>query len=133
LSKAAERKTILVIDDEDMVRAVITESLEGVGYEVIESADGVSGVHRFSRGRSEIALVIVDRTMPRMVGEDVVKEIRAIREDVPILMVSGYMEKDLYSWIEDDPKVAFLKKPFRRHQLVARVESLLDRDLTKEV
>ena len=125
-----DKKTILVIDDEEIVRAVIRESLKVMGFDVLESADGVSGVHRFSRNRSEIALVIVDRTMPRMVGEDVIKEIRAIRDDVPILLISGYMEKDLYRWIEDDPKVLFLKKPFRRLQLAERVNALLKLDPT---
>lgn len=65
--------------------------------------------------------------MPRLMGEDVIKEIRTIR-DVPILLISGYMEKDLYAWIENDPKVLFLKKPFRRTQLVEKVESLLNTD-----
>jgi CheY-like chemotaxis protein len=129
-NEGADKKTILVIDDEELVRAVIRESLKVMGYDVLESADGVSGVHRFSRSRSEIAMVIVDRTMPRMVGEDVIKEIRAIRADVPILLISGYMEKDLHRWVEEDPKVLFLKKPFRRSQLAEKVDALMLADAT---
>ena len=127
MNEGADKKTVLLIDDEEMVRSVIRESLILMGFDVIESADRVSGVHRFSQARSEIVLVIVDRTMPRLMGEDVIKEIRTIR-DVPILLISGYMEKDLYAWIENDPKVLFLKKPFRRTQLVEKVESLLNTD-----
>lgn len=99
-----------------------------MGFEVIESADGVAGVHRFSRARTKISLVIVDRIMPRMQGEEVIKEIRAIRNDVPILLISGYMEKDLYGWIEKESGMSFLKKPFRRLELIAKIESLLNTD-----
>ncbi len=119
------RGVVLVVDDEELVRSVIRQTLELENFEVLESADGVSGFHRFSRGRSGIALVVVDRTMPRMAGEDVIKEIRSLGSDVPILLISGYMEKDLYGWIANDPRVLFLKKPFRRAQLIEKVNALL--------
>jgi two-component system, cell cycle sensor histidine kinase and response regulator CckA len=107
--------TVLLVEDEPMVRTVAERALTRHGYKVITAASGEEALEVIERGE-EIALMISDVVMPGMDGPATVREARKSRPDLPILFMSGYAEEQLRKSIDLD-KVAFLPKPFSVQEL----------------
>lgn len=107
--------TVLLVEDEPMVRAVAERALTRHGYKVITADNGEEALEVIARGE-EIALMISDVVMPGMDGPTTVREARKSRPDLPILFMSGYAEEQLRKSIDLD-KVAFLPKPFSVQEL----------------
>jgi two-component system cell cycle sensor histidine kinase/response regulator CckA len=103
--------TILLVEDEPMVRTVAERALTRHGYQVLTANNGEEALEIVDRG-DEIALLISDVVMPLMDGPTMVREARKTRPDLPILFMSGYAEEQLRKSI-DIANVAFLPKPFR--------------------
>jgi two-component system cell cycle sensor histidine kinase/response regulator CckA len=115
--------TILLVEDEDMVRTVAERALTRQGYTVITAADGEQGLARL--GQSEkIDMVISDVVMPGMDGPTMVRAVRATHPDMPVLFMSGYAEEQLRKSIDIDD-VAFLPKPFSVNQLAEAARDVL--------
>ncbi|WP_438726710.1 ATP-binding protein [Parasphingorhabdus sp. DH2-15] len=111
--------TILLVEDEDMVRAVAERALSRQGYTIITASDGEDGLEQFNahNGLSGgIDLVISDVVMPVMDGPAMAKEIRGLNSEVPILFMSGYAEEQLRQSIDVD-RMFFLPKPFSVAQI----------------
>jgi CheY-like chemotaxis protein len=115
---------VLVVDDEEAVREVAAAALESAGYQVLSAADGLEGVALFEKHRREIVAVLLDASMPRMSGEDTLARIRALAERVPVLVTSGYSERDAIARFEGAGVEGFIQKPFRASQLVEKVQHL---------
>lgn len=116
--------TILLVEDEDMVRAVAERALSRAGYTVITAANGEEGLERFGE-LSEVDLLVSDVMMPQMDGPTMAGEIRRKRADLPVLFMSGYAEAQLRESIALS-NVAFLAKPFSVAQLVEAVAAIKD-------
>ena len=115
--------TILLVEDEDMVRAVAERALSRQGYKVLTAADGEQGLEVLARGE-DIDLLISDVVMPTMDGPTMVAHARQARPDLPVLFMSGYAEEQLRRSI-DIPHVAFLPKPFSVNQLAEAARDAL--------
>ena len=119
-------ETILFIDDEEMIVDVSREMLERLGYKVFTETDPVKAIEMFKEGPDKFDLVITDKTMPHMTGFDVVRAIKNIRADVPVLICSGYQE------IGDMEKLTALgisqliTKPIRISSLSKAIRDALD-------
>ncbi len=107
--------TVLLVEDEPMVRTVAERALTRHGYKVITADNGEEALEVIARG-DEIALLISDVVMPGMDGPTTVREARKSRPDLPILFMSGYAEEQLRKSIDLD-NVAFLPKPFSVNEL----------------
>jgi two-component system cell cycle sensor histidine kinase/response regulator CckA len=107
--------TVLLVEDEPMVRAVAERALTRHGYKVVTANNGEEALEVIGRGE-EIALLISDVVMPGMDGPAMVEEARKSRPELPILFMSGYAEEQLRKSIDLD-KVAFLPKPFSVQEL----------------
>ena len=107
--------TVLLVEDEPMVRAVAERALTRHGYTVVTANNGEEALDVLDRGE-EIALLISDVVMPAMDGPTMVREARKTRPDLPILFMSGYAEEQLRKSIDID-NVAFLPKPFSVQEL----------------
>ena len=116
--------TILLVEDEDMVRAVAERALTRAGYSVVTAAQGEEGLERFA-GMEKIDLIVSDVVMPTMDGPAMVRAMRAKRPALPVLFMSGYAEEQLRQSI-DIADVAFLPKPFSVAQLTEAVSAALD-------
>ncbi len=116
--------TILLVEDEDMVRAVAERALTRAGYTVVTASQGEEGLERFA-AMEKIDLVISDVVMPTMDGPTMVRAMRAKRASLPVLFMSGYAEEQLRQSINIDD-VAFLPKPFSVAQLAEAVSMALD-------
>lgn len=113
---------ILLVEDEDTVRAVAERALVRQGYEVTTAADGEEGLEALTRGSFD--LVVSDVVMPTMDGPAMAREIRALKPAMPFLFMSGYAEEQLRREI-DIPNMHFLAKPFSVQQICEAVEKVL--------
>jgi PAS domain S-box-containing protein len=111
--------TVLVIDDDSDVRAFLADSLEGLGYSVVEAEDGEAGLKQLADSPPD--LILLDYAMPRMNGAEVARAARKRIEDVPIIFVTGYAETEQLE-AALGPDVPVLRKPFSVAQLAAAVE-----------
>jgi CheY-like chemotaxis protein len=98
---AADTQTILVIDDEEVVRSTVAAALRRLGYNIITAPDGTYGVELLRAQGESIRLVLLDLTMPGLGGVETMREIRKIRPDVPVVLSSGYSEGDALRHFED--------------------------------
>jgi PAS domain S-box-containing protein len=119
-------ETILVIDDEETVRAVTQSMLEKQGFHVLTASDGREGVSIFRANSLEIAAVLLDMTMPVMNGEEAFRLIRQTLPDARIILMSGYSEQDATARFAGCDLSGFLQKPFQVTTLVEKLGEILD-------
>jgi len=115
-------ETILLIDDEVMIRETTQLMLESYGYNVLVVADGVDGLGAFIRERNSIDLVVLDLSMPKMSGWEVLKEMLAIDQNVKVVISSGHFFNDS----ELKGAKAAIRKPFQWSTLLQTVRGVLD-------
>lgn len=113
--------TILVVEDEENVRTLAERLLARAGFQVQVAADGLAGLAQFAKRPEQFGAVVVDWTMPRLDGIDVIERLRAVRADIPIVLMSGYSEHDISSRVAEANVAAFIQKPFAAGDVVARV------------
>jgi two-component system, cell cycle sensor histidine kinase and response regulator CckA len=116
--------TILLVEDEPMVRTVAERALTRHGYSVLTAANGEDALEILHGGEADVDLLISDVVMPMMDGPTMVKEARKTHPEVPILFMSGYAEEQLRKSI-DIANVAFLPKPFSMQELAAAVRGVM--------
>ncbi len=117
--------TVLVVDDEDVVRALVARALREVGYRVLEASHGAAAVALLERDAASIQLVICDLVMPVLDGREVSIWMRQHCPDVPLLFISGYPRAYLEAHHLFDPQVPMLRKPFLPSRLLETVEDAL--------
>jgi PAS domain S-box-containing protein len=124
-------ETILLIDDEPVVRQTLELLLQRAGYRVYSAADGTSGIEEFTRRDSEVALLITDMMLPDQLGTEVVKTLRQRRPSLPVIAISGMMASgDFDELLHLDPPVACLAKPISPATLLASVRRGLSSAVT---
>jgi two-component system cell cycle sensor histidine kinase/response regulator CckA len=114
---------ILLVEDEDMVRAVAERALVRQGYEVTTACDGEEGLERF-RDDGPFDLVVSDVVMPTMDGPAMARELRKLAPELPVLFMSGYAEEQLRNEI-DIANMHFIPKPFSVQQISDKVLAVL--------
>jgi len=114
---------VLLVEDEDMVRAVAERALTRQGYEVVTASDGDEGLELVRAG-GKFDLVVSDVVMPAMDGPAMAREIRKLQPRLPILFMSGYAEEHLRNQI-DIEAMHFMAKPFSVQQIADKVASVL--------
>ncbi len=117
--------TILVVEDEDVLRRAETRMLERAGYTVMPAADGRDAVEIFRRHAGEIDCVLLDLTMPRMDGEACFEALRRISSDVRVVLSSGYRESDISPRFADKDLAGFIHKPFTSAALKEKLREVL--------
>jgi len=120
-------ETVLLLEDNDSVRSLMSQVMTSKGYRVIEAVDGQEGVEKFRQYRDEIALVILDVIMPRKNGGDAYDEIRALQGDVRTIFISGYTGDIIDRQRISEDGANFLMKPILPEKLLTLVREVLDR------
>ena len=116
--------TLLLVEDEDMVRAVAERALVRAGYTVTAVSDGEEGLAEVANGDTEFDLILSDVVMPVMDGPAMARAVRRVKPDIPILFMSGYAEEQLRGEIDIDA-MHFIPKPFSVQQINAKVAEVL--------
>jgi PAS domain S-box-containing protein len=119
------RGTILIAEDEPMIRLSTSEMLQSLGYRVLEAPDGLVAVELFRTHQDEVSAVLLDLTMPRMDGREALRAILALQPDAKVIICSGYHEQEALQGTEARTITGFLAKPYRLREL----QGLLDRVL----
>ena len=120
-------ETLLVVEDEELIRELFAESLGELGYRVLLAPDGAAAVSLFESHRDAVDLVILDVVMPRLSGPETLARMVALRPDLKALFVSGHApEAAQLAEVLHASGRAFLSKPFVLDALAAKVREVLD-------
>jgi two-component system cell cycle sensor histidine kinase/response regulator CckA len=123
--KAAEPSrgglTLLLIDDEEVVREMVGEVLEHEGVSVLSAEDGATGLRLFRDEHERIDAVLLDLSMPGLSGEETFRRLRAIDAGVPVILSSGYDRDEARDRFGAGSPAGFIQKPYRPEQLMAEI------------
>jgi CheY-like chemotaxis protein len=115
--------TLLVVDDELVVRQLVQEALGQYGYEVLTANDGVSALELFRRDPARISLVLLDLNMPGLSGHETFLEFQKISPNVKVLISSGYTEQESLQLFEGQRIAGFIQKPYGIDDLARKVKA----------
>ncbi len=119
------RGTILVVEDEEVIRRVVKTTLQLYGYTVVLAENGEEGVRTLEQRAGEIDAVLLDLVMPRMSGEEVFRKIRLVLPNVPVVLTSGYSDTEAQARFSGKSLSGFLRKPFTAAALGQAIKSAL--------
>lgn len=125
VTAATSAGTILVVDDEEIIRYVCVDLIEELGFETLVAADGEEALRIFREQGHRIALVLLDQVMPGMDGVAVFRELRRIQPDVKVLLASGYSEQEVSESYKGLGLDGFIQKPFNMGLLAEEVRRVL--------
>jgi CheY-like chemotaxis protein len=124
-SESPTRATLLVVDDEEMVRRLAARMLVTLGYRVLEAGSGQEAVRLLRRGAHRIDAVVTDVAMPGIGGRELGETIARCWSQIRVLYMSGFAETRMVKEGALDPSVPFIQKPFNSEQLGRKVRELL--------
>lgn len=122
------RETILLVEDDDMVRQMTKMALERSGYKVYDAPNGEAGFEMAQLCRDRIDLLITDLVMPRTSGREVAERVKRLRPDIRVLYITGYTEDIVIRRGVELAAIDLLEKPFTPAALTRRVREILDRN-----
>ena len=115
------KRTILFIDDEELMRDVASMMFEEVGWTAFFASSGDQGIDLLRNHREEIDLAIIDFSMPQKNGVETALELREICPTLPILVISGLISEEELGPLADQEGIAFLRKPFHLQALLQKL------------
>jgi len=120
-------ETILLVEDEESLRSLVQDILEGLGYKVLAAKSGDEGITLCKQHPAPIPLLLTDVVMPGMSGTDLAKHLKFLYPEMRLLYMSGYTEDVMLRQGILGPGAAFLGKPFTPQAIAHRVREVLDR------
>jgi CheY-like chemotaxis protein len=118
--RGSESETVLIVEDEEEVRALACEFLRSAGYSVLTASDGVEAMEVYDRLGSSIQLLLTDVVMPKMRGTELAQKLKTRLPNLKVVYMSGYLEKDAFSG-QILEKENVLQKPFSRDSLISKI------------
>lgn len=119
-------ETVLLVEDEDMVRKLASELLAESGYTVLEANGGEAAIHLGKEHKARIDLLITDVVMPKLSGKEVAEQLQAIHPETRVLFMSGYTDEAIVHHGIVDSGIAFIQKPFSERALAQKIRDVLD-------
>ena len=119
-------ESIMVIDDEDALVGMIQQTLEALGYTVKGFSDSSAAVDYFNGHPAEFDLVITDYSMPGMTGIELSEKILQTRQDIPIILCTGYGKNITRQKVTSKGIRTLLMKPVSRHSMAEAIRAILD-------
>ena len=121
----AKLQHILLVDDDASVVAVLSQALKELDYRVTSFTSSRKALHAFTEDPSQFDLLITDQMMPDLTGLQLAQAVTAVRAELPVLVISGYVETRIVIEIREKRMHAFLAKPHGVEELRTAVEALL--------
>ena len=125
VEKSDNFETVLVVEDEDIVRELVCEVLEHQGYNILCARDGIEALNLADDYDGEIHLLVTDVIMPHMNGHELAAKLSALRPDMKVLYVSGYSDNDIGDHGTLDPRHELLQKPFTPQVLARKIRDVI--------
>jgi two-component system, cell cycle sensor histidine kinase and response regulator CckA len=120
--------TVLVVDDEDIIRRLLGEMLEELGFTVISARDGTEGLEIYSERWRDIDVVIVDMIMPGLSGREAFLEMKKINPSVRVILSTGFTKEGAVQETLEEGIVWFIQKPYRLEELSEAMFHALSRE-----
>jgi CheY-like chemotaxis protein len=117
--------TVLVVDDEEIVRATARHTLQRYGYGCILAQDGSAALESYKNSPGNVALVLLDLTMPVMSGEETLRQLQLVNPKVKVLLTSGYNEVEAVQRFAGKGLAGFIQKPYTAAALAEKVKEVL--------
>ena len=121
-------ETILLVEDEEVIRIMLVEILTHQGYTVLDAGLATAALALAEKHASQIALLVTDMSMPGMNGWELAKRLRASRPTLPVLFISGHNDHETSQWGRLEQPVEHLFKPFSLESFLYRARQMLDRE-----
>ncbi len=121
-------KTILLVDDEDMIWDVLSDMLQDLGYQVLLAGDGAEAVEIYRSNPGVVDLVMLDMLMPNMGGRETFFLLKELDPDVKVLATSGYVSQEEIQDVMDAGAAGFLRKPYHISDLAKKIKEILGND-----
>jgi CheY-like chemotaxis protein len=125
VEKTDNFETVLVVEDEDIVRDLVCEVLEDQGYNVMCARDGIEALNMAEDYDGPIHLLVTDVIMPHMNGQELAGKLSQLRPDMKILYVSGYSDNEIGDHGHLDPRYELLQKPFTPQTLARKIREVI--------
>jgi PAS domain S-box-containing protein len=122
--------TILIIDDEEIIRGLLAEMLEQLGFAVISARDGTEGLEIYRRKWREIDVVIVDMIMPGLTGRETFVEMKKVNPSVRVILSTGFTKEGAVEETLEEGIIWFIQKPYRLEELSEAVLQALSREMS---
>jgi DNA-binding NtrC family response regulator len=123
----AGTETILIIEDEELLKELLKASLVSKGYTILTAGDGVQGVKMYQSHQKEIAVVVSDVGLPLLNGQDVFREIRKINPEAKVILASGFIEPEAKSQMYRAGLKNFIQKPYLQDEVLQKIREAIDR------
>lgn len=120
-----QKKTILIAEDDSVIRELLSVMLRSAGYNLLTATDGIEAVETFKKQGKEVSLVITDIGMPRMNGLEAIVIIREMSKDVPIMILSIWEEHEYKKIAKQNNVKEYMEKPFDVNEVIEKVRSIL--------
>jgi two-component system, cell cycle sensor histidine kinase and response regulator CckA len=117
--------TVLIVEDEAILRAATAKMLRKAGFTVIEAGDGTTGVALFQANRGKIDVVLLDMTLPGMSGREVVEELRRIQPDTKVVLTTAYSRDLAVTAFGEQRSWHFIRKPYRLRELIDLLRNVI--------
>jgi len=127
LENTSEHKkgVVLLIDDDEMIRETVTVMLEDFAYDVMVAASGSEGVALYRKHQQEVAVVLLDMTMPKMNGLQCFQALKEVNQDVKVFLTSGFHEEHVLQGTQGVGLMGFIQKPYRPEVLEAALNRVM--------
>jgi len=132
LGQRISSRTILLVEDEEMLRELGVTILEGEGYRVLAAKDGVEAVEMFEANRDNIGLVVCDLGLPRLGGRDAFMRMKEQRPNVRAIIASGYLEPNLRSEMLKAGVIDTIQKPYDFREMLEKIRSVIGDSSSEE-
>lgn len=119
------KETVLVVEDDEAMRKLITALLDGSGYKVLQAPNGEAALQLARESAQRIDLVLTDMLMPGMSGVELSANVRELRPDMRVLLMSGYAGDLIGRYHLAESQIMLIEKPFTRHNLLAKIRTAL--------
>jgi two-component system cell cycle sensor histidine kinase/response regulator CckA len=129
--EAPKRPTVLVIDDEEIVRQTTRAMLIQAGYSVLLAENGSEGLEIFNSSSADIAVIVLDMSMPGLSGKETLSRLRKRNNSVPVLIFSGFSEEQVHHQFEGLNISGFVQKPCTRHRIASAVHAALSEPMQR--
>ncbi len=109
---------VLVVDDDEAILELAGEFLRRAGYDCQSAAGGLEAIDLFAKAPADVDVVVLDLTMPDLDGREVLRKLRLLRADIPVVLTTGYSRGTIEDSFPGESRVSLLLKPYEPEQLI---------------